>query len=663
MTGRCRTRPVIRSRALFARTAWFIIAAALASGVLLGIASSGSAESLPSEPSALPVVATVDAVTRLGGEGVFVVGRLRTEGSPPRDDGGYTVVDLEVTEVALQGASQLGIINVSASAEPASTGELRSLEPGGKFPARSSLSLFLDVSAPASPIGPLTFHNESELLLRPRASASETLLAAWPPLGATFRLDPVFEFDNDGDGLIDEDSADEDGDGLVDEDRPGPDPATPGMDPCGDDADCDAREGEDPPANLCSPALCDADSDGTLDEDPPCIPMLNEGGTHLKLGLCIRDVVIEVGPGTPSYSVVRGGRGVFHPADIFGLLPAGAPTQTQPPFVRISCQNLGLSADGCDDGSDGDQDDLDAFSFGDDLLEGSPAAVEFSVSPDAQGVEGSAVRGQVLCPPAQPGLSPEAEPDVFRSTLDGGNTHLFDGNGPVGSCASAFPLGLTEAATAHDDLDALDMSDAAAVDANGNGVPEGRVYLSLDAGSPSLPAFGFSPADILMTTGGVAPLAFVTASDLGLQPGDDIDGLCVGDDGDGILGPDDAVRFSLAPGSPTLAAIGAGPGDLLAPGSPPAIAAASAALGLLSGDDVDAMDCGAPATATGTGDANCDGETNPVDALIILQYHAGLSATLPCLGSADVNLDTRVNSIDVLLVLQFAAGLIPRLPL
>ena len=46
-----------------------------------------------------------------------------------------------------------------------------------------------------------------------------------------------------------------------------------------------------------------------------------------------------------------------------------------------------------------------------------------------------------------------------------------------------------------------------------------------------------------------------TASAVGLQAGDDIDGLCVADS-NGTFDAGDAVRFSLAPGSPTLAAIG-----------------------------------------------------------------------------------------------------------
>ncbi len=65
---------------------------------------------------------------------------------------------------------------------------------------------------------------------------------------------------------------------------------------------------------------------------------------------------------------------------------------------------------------------------------------------------------------------------------------------------------------------------------------------------------------------------------------------------------------------------------------------------------------------SGSGDANCDGETTSVDASIILQYSAGLVASLLCTGAADVNQDAQINSLDAALVLQYAAGLIPQLP-
>lgn len=62
------------------------------------------------------------------------------------------------------------------------------------------------------------------------------------------------------------------------------------------------------------------------------------------------------------------------------------------------------------------------------------------------------------------------------------------------------------------------------------------------------------------------------------------------------------------------------------------------------------------------GDANCNGSVDSIDAALVLQYGAGLVASLPCQVFADVNEDSTVNSIDAALILQFNAGLIPSLP-
>jgi hypothetical protein len=63
------------------------------------------------------------------------------------------------------------------------------------------------------------------------------------------------------------------------------------------------------------------------------------------------------------------------------------------------------------------------------------------------------------------------------------------------------------------------------------------------------------------------------------------------------------------------------------------------------------------------GDVNDDGTVNAIDSLLILQYDAHLTATLPNLGSGDVNENGVVNAIDSALVLQFGAGLITHLPI
>ncbi len=62
------------------------------------------------------------------------------------------------------------------------------------------------------------------------------------------------------------------------------------------------------------------------------------------------------------------------------------------------------------------------------------------------------------------------------------------------------------------------------------------------------------------------------------------------------------------------------------------------------------------------GDANCDGETNVVDALLVLQYAGGLVHALRCPRNANVNADGVANAIDAAVILQYVAGLIPSLP-
>ncbi len=388
-----------------------------------------------------------------------------------------------------------------------------------------------------------------------------------------------------------------------------------------------------------------------------CVPLVDESNVESDVAICIRSLNIAVAPLPVSFSVGRAAS-QFHPADILGILPAVAlPGVGQAPYLRIACPDLGLS--GCDDSFG--QDNLDALSFGSAAAEGEPT-VDFSVAAGALGNEGTAVEAQSLCPPAKPGLSPEPESDVFRSVLDGTNRLLFDGNGPVGACQPAFPLGLLEAISMRDELDAFVARGTSFVDRNADGVPENPVYFSLDATSPSLAALGYTAGDILRTSDAATPFLYASHEQLGLQASDDIDGLCLVEQGDGVYSASDALLFSLAPGSPTLGAIGAGAGDMIRPGTPPAVAYSATTLGLRQTDDIDAASCAGLAGITrGSGDVNCDATTNSIDAALILQRVAGLVASLPCEAEGDVNGDG-IDNVDATLVLQFDAGLLVRLP-
>ncbi|MCH8816079.1 MAG: hypothetical protein IH957_13505 [Chloroflexi bacterium] len=60
----------------------------------------------------------------------------------------------------------------------------------------------------------------------------------------------------------------------------------------------------------------------------------------------------------------------------------------------------------------------------------------------------------------------------------------------------------------------------------------------------------------------------------------------------------------------------------------------------------------------GAGDVDCTGETNSIDAALLLQLTAGFVDSLPCADVADVNGDGAITATDATLILQLDAGMI-----
>lgn len=88
-----------------------------------------------------------------------------------------------------------------------------------------------------------------------------------------------------------------------------------------------------------------------------------------------------------------------------------------------------------------------------------------------------------------------------------------------------------------------------------------------------------------------------------------------------------------------------------------AATAVTLALSVVGHNDLDGR-----AAATGsdaaTGDANCDGALNSIDASLALQVVVGLLDRPGCEDAADVSCDGVISSIDAAIILQHSAGLI-----
>jgi hypothetical protein len=218
--------------------------------------------------------------------------------------------------------------------------------------------------------------------------------------------------------------------------------------------------------------------------------------------------------------------------------------------------------------------EVDAMSYGVDQANplGDTSFMELftSVTRGSVGAPGSAVAGQTN------GVGGDRY-TCLANTVGGFGAQTLATDAPL--------LGLSIAPAVESNIDALAHPPAAALVVG--------AYVSVSAASA--PVLGADQASILYNgplnlPPGSPAILFATSGALGLVPGaDEIDALIMNDKSPKtVFDATDIIYVSLAPGSPTLATLGASPADLIqvAPG-PPTVVVTAAQLGLLPTDDLD----------------------------------------------------------------------------
>ncbi len=263
--------------------------------------------------------------------------------------------------------------------------------------------------------------------------------------------------------------------------------------------------------------------------------------------------------------------------------------------VQIPKANLGLMAG----------DELDALSGGNDAVHWNNI-IYFSVDRNSMGMPGPMTPLDVL---GQAVRNQQAG-DVFvttdqygTGTTPQGINSLYVNQNFYGEIPIISPL--VANAGLQDNLDAFSFEEFDLLPLLvGDGIQDRAVFFSLRAGSPSLTA-GISSADILASGPFGSPTGtfsvIVPAARMGLQPGDDLDALVLNCfSHPSPLPMPVAALFSLAPGSPTLIALGASPADIFYTtfDNTNVVRYNAASLGLLFDDNVDALEVQIPEPAT-----------------------------------------------------------------
>src|SRR5262245_2450537 len=276
-------------------------------------------------------------------------------------------------------------------------------------------------------------------------------------------------------------------------------------------------------------------------------------------------------PGSPTLTAIGAG-----PADVLVPAPSPAPGALPPPVVGIPAAALGLVAG----------DVVTSLSYG--TLPSTPASgvkLYFSVDSASTGTAFAPPPANVSCEAA----GSEAQADIFLAQPVGPplaypNVLFLDGNGTAGSpCGPPAAPGLGLLEPTSDDLRALALCSVGSVFTGTTFTSS--IYFTLGPGSPTLGTIPATESSILTVGPGpafVTPSVYTFGYYLGLGPGDVIDAIDVGPA---------ATLFSLAPGSPSLAACGFSAADILlsGPGTACALSLAGTGIGLAAGDNLDAF--------------------------------------------------------------------------
>jgi hypothetical protein len=278
-------------------------------------------------------------------------------------------------------------------------------------------------------------------------------------------------------------------------------------------------------------------------------------------------------PGSPTLTAIGAG-----PADILVPATVPAPGVLPPPVVGIPAAALGLVPG----------DVVTSLSYG--TLPSNPRPglkLYFSVDGASTGSAFAPPPANVSCEAS----SSEAKADVFLAQPVGPplahpNVLAVDGNGTAGSsCGTPAAPGLGLLEPSADDLRALSLCSTGSVFTGTSFTAP--IYFTLAPGSPTLGTFSCPYSCIFQAGPGpafVTPSVYTFPYFLGLDPADVIDAIDIGP----------TTLFSLAPGSPSLAACGFSAADILLSGSAGggpgcARSLAGTGIGLAASDNLDAF--------------------------------------------------------------------------